>query len=871
MTPLTGLIPRILVRTGATPSDRDAAIREAGQLLVAAGCVAPEYVEGMILREAMAETWLGAGVAIPHGRLEDKARVRRDGVAVLQVPEGVVWGPGCTARLIVALAATTDSHMAVLRRLTRLIGDPARLEKVCRTPDALFIEACLGEVMPGGDAVKGCASSMTGGRLETVRFVLPVAALYGCELCNPLNRGGLHARPAAMWAAEARALTVPLCVSHANGCADPRDMLALLQLGVRTGDALDISVDVGTHGRAGAVALESFCRAIAGLTAGEKGDQPGQPGQSGSEAPPQTGWTSIETQSESGQTVSGIGAGPGLAVGVVHRLHGEALRIADAPVSLLEGAHQLEAALETTRLLMQGLVDDTTRRLGPDDAAIFKAQLTLLDDTQLVTLACRHMVDGHGVAWAWNAAVEETAETIAGLSNPQLAGRAADLRDAGRRVLLQLEPELARQAVTEAFPDEPFILVAEDLSPSDTVGLEQTTVAGLVTAQGGASSHTAILARTMGLPAVVAATDVLEWARSGQRAIVDGDRGLVLLEASEQACDAARAAMTEQRARRAADAVQRGLPAKTIDGHRFTILANVNRPDQVPLALEYGAEGVGLMRTEFLFLERGATPDEEAQYAVYAAMQKAVNGRPLVVRALDIGGDKQVAHLALPRETNPFLGVRGARLLLRRGDLFEPQMRALYRVARDASPEGRKAFAIMFAMISGVREVLELKEHCERVRRELDAPSLPIGIMVEIPAAALMAAELAEHVDFFSIGTNDLTQYTLAMDRQNPALAAEADSLHPAVLRLVRLTVEGAARREKVVGVCGGLAGDPCGAVLLAGLGVDELSMTPRDVPVVKAMFRRHSLAELQALAKVALDCADAVEVRKLLSTLRCA
>jgi phosphocarrier protein FPr len=269
------------------------------------------------------------------------------------------------------------------------------------------------------------------------------------------------------------------------------------------------------------------------------------------------------------------------------------------------------------------------------------------------------------------------------------------------------------------------------------------------------------------------------------------------------------------------------------------------------------------MRTEFLFLERDTVPDEEDQYQAYRAMVEALEGRPLVVRTLDIGGDKQVPHLDLPVEDNPFLGVRGARLALRRDDLLVPQLRALYRAAAHGPLQ------IMFPMISTVEEVLTLRRRLEAVRAELGAPQVPVGIMIEVPSAALIADRLAAHVDFFSIGTNDLTQYTLAVDRQHPELAGMADSLHPAVLRLIERTVAGARQHGRWVGVCGGLAGEPLGAALLAGLGVQELSMSTGDIGTVKALLRRHALAELQALAQRALAVDTGDEVRALGAQLR--
>ena len=288
------------------------------------------------------------------------------------------------------------------------------------------------------------------------------------------------------------------------------------------------------------------------------------------------------------------------------------------------------------------------------------------------------------------------------------------------------------------------------------------------------------------------------------------------------------------------------------------IAANANRPEQASAALAAGAEGVGLMRTEFLFLERDRAPDEDEQYQSYRAMLDTLDGKPLIVRTLDIGGDKQLPYLPLPPEENPFLGVRGARLLLRRPELLETQLSAIYRAARHGP------LSILFPMITSLHEVRTLRALCERLRTQLDAPAVPIGIMVEVPAAAAMADLLAPHVDFFSIGTNDLTQYTLAMDRQHPELAREADALHPAVLRMVRQTVNGANAHRRWVGVCGGVAGDPLGAAILAGLGVQELSMSPRDIAAVKATLRRTSSGQLARLAEDALACADASAVRAL-------
>lgn len=819
------------VRLGAAPEGKTAAITQACQLLVAAGCVAPDFVESMLRREDVANTFLGHGVAIPHGMLEDKGLIARDGIAVLQVPGGVEWNLGQTAYFVVAIAARGDAHIAILRRLTRLIQDDDKLRSLFKTKNADDIIAALtGEAAP----------------LSSVSPVEDFAQSFSWVVDYP---AGLHARPATAWVDTVRALGLNVRVRHGGDVADARNLVALLQLGLRRGDEVVISAE-GDAAEAGLARLKAK---ISGLTAQEVADTARAAAKQA--AQPVKGWT------PPGQplTISGIAASPGLAIGKLHSLRVEKPVIRDQPVALAEGGRLLHEALTSTRQQLAAVADDAARRLGAQDAQIFKAQAELLNDSDLITLSCQLMVDGHGPAWSWNEAVTRMAARLSALGNPVLAARAADLHDVGRRVLSVLDPTIVAGSLAD-LPDEPCILVATDLSPSDTAALDTSRVLALVMAQGGPTSHSAILARTLGLPAIVAAGDVLlAEAVPGLMAIADGQTGRLYLSPAPEDIASAENWAADLRQKRAQEEAARAEPAITTDGVAIEVAANVNRPDQVPLALSEGAESVGLMRTEFLFLESATTPSEDDQYATYLAMAAALGEKALIIRALDIGGDKQVANLQLPHEENPFLGVRGARLLLRRKDLLVPQLRAIYRAA---SQGGR--ISIMFPMVTSIEEIVSLREICEEVRVGLNAPILPVGIMVEVPAAAIQAEHLAEYCDFFSIGTNDLTQYTLAMDRQNPELAAAADSLHPAVLRLIAQTVAGAKRHNRWVGVCGGLAGDALGAALLAGLGVNELSMTPRDIPAVKAKLRTVSFASLQTLAAQALACANAVDVRAL-------
>jgi phosphocarrier protein FPr len=409
-----------------------------------------------------------------------------------------------------------------------------------------------------------------------------------------------------------------------------------------------------------------------------------------------------------------------------------------------------------------------------------------------------------------------------------------------------------------ALPDAPVIVVADDLTPSDTARLDPKRTLGICTASGGPTSHTAIIARSLDIPAVVGAGAALLELPNGTTCVLDGGGGKLYVEPNAADIESAQQFQSDLARQRDAEYETRYQPALTTDGHRVEVVANIGKASEAAQAVDAGAEGVGLMRTEFLFLERDTPPSEDEQYQAYTTMTSALNGLPLIIRTLDIGGDKVVPYLNLPHEENPFLGVRGVRLCLRHPELFLPQLRASYR-ASETGP-----VKIMFPMITTLEDLRAARAVAEQVRADLGVPPVEIGIMVEVPSTALMANEFAREFDFFSIGTNDLTQYALAIDRQHPALAKQADALHPAVLRLINMTVRAADLAGKWVGVCGGIAGDPRGAVILTGLGVSELSMSIPSVAAVKAKLRQISYTKATALAKKALLCTTADEVRQL-------
>jgi phosphocarrier protein FPr len=817
------------VRLNAQASSKTEAVRLAGQLLVDAGYIAPGYVESMLKREAVANTFLGAGVAIPHGMVEDRHQIYHTGVAVVQFRDGVDWKDGDQAQLVVAIAAKSDEHIVLLRRLTRLMQAQG-IENLIHTDDPqLIVRTLANESAPAAAAID-----------------LPEwqSSAHSDWILDYPN--GLHARPATRWVETAKRFACDIRVYKAQEFADAKALTSLLSLGATRGDSLRLAAS-GPDSRRAVDALLDLVRS---LSAEEKADAERARRNALAARRSTPDWLP-EGKS---QAIYGIGASPGLAVGKLVRHVSHQFDVPDSPGDVVADGEALEAALLAITAQLQTLEAQTSSRLGAAEAAIFAAHRALIADDQLLHEAMATILRGHGAAWAWQHALQARVEKLQAVADPLLAARALDLRDVGERVLAHLLGiKRHSQVLTQA-----SILVADDLTPSDTLQLDMQFVVGLAISSGGPTSHTAILARTLGLPAVVAAGSALLAAPEGQLAVIDGGMGALYLAVSPADQAAAAVVITRQLATRNALRESRYLPATSTDGHRIEIAANVANAKQASFAIEAGAEGVGLMRTEFLFLERNNAPDEEEQYRVYREMTEVMGGRTLIIRALDIGGDKKVAYLNLPAEENPFLGVRGARLLLNRQDLLYTQLRALYRAAAHGP------LRIMFPMVTHTSEIEALREHCEQARAQVNGPELKIGIMVEVPAVALMAEKFAPLVDFFSVGTNDLTQYTLAIDRQHPELAAQADSLHPAVLDLIARTVAAAKKHGTWVGVCGGLAGDPLGAQILMGLGVDELSMSAQDVAAVKAALRGQSYADMQLLAQRALTAGSADEVRAL-------
>ncbi|MFO1402720.1 MAG: phosphoenolpyruvate--protein phosphotransferase [Steroidobacteraceae bacterium] len=648
---------------------------------------------------------------------------------------------------------------------------------------------------------------------------------------------GLHARPAARVAAALEGLDAAVALHVRGRQADARSTVALMALGTNR----DEIVEARATGAGAAQALDVLAGLLEALAEPAEGRSPARSAarwRVGSRRAPSRP-PRHPTQRLRPARGCRDGRGAGLALGPAMPLQLDEAVVAATAGDPAAERRRLEAAVAAVRASLEGLA----ARESGERRGLLEAHGALLGDPGLQRRA-RALIDGGAsAAAAWRAALHEAGEALAGLADARMAERRADLRDIEQQVL----GVLAGRA-PGARLDLPAgaILLAEELLPSQFPALDAARLGGVCMAAGGATSHVAILAAAAGVPMLVGAGSAVLAIRAGTALALDAEAGELWVE--PEAADRRRiGAQRELRARtRAADAAAAAQPATTSDGTRLHVLANLGGVAEAGPAVDGGAEGCGLLRTEFLFLERSLAPDADEQLAVYQAVATRLAGRPLAIRTLDAGGDKPIAYAPLPREDNPALGLRGLRTSLAHPQLLEAQLEAIARV----EPAGQ--CRVLLPMVTDLGDVRAVRGRLQAVAGRLGRAAPPLGVMIETPAAALLAAQLAAEVDFFSIGSNDLAQYTLAMDRLHPTLAPRLDALHPAVLRLIALAAEAGAGRGLEVGVCGALASDPEAVPVLVGLGVRELSAAPAMVARIKGCVRRVALAECVALARAA-------------------
>ena len=517
----------------------------------------------------------------------------------------------------------------------------------------------------------------------------------------------------------------------------------------------------------------------------------------------------------------------GIAIGkiIVHGIDEQTVRHVqiDNPAQEKERYHQ---AVETAVTQLDQLYDKALREVGEESAAIFRThQMMLRDDDYTETV--ENMIDSRQVnaEYAVLSAGNHFAQMFQSMEDEYMRGREADVRDISKRLIRIL----SGNETTDRIADEPVIIVADDLAPSETVQLDKDLVLSFVNVHGSVNSHTAILARTMGIPALIGTPIPLDDTIHGKIGIVDGNHGCIYVDPDAETLRTMQESLRREQEQRQLLKTWKGKKTETLDGRRVRLYANIGNMKDLSLVLENDAEGIGLFRSEFLYLERKEYPTEEEQFTIYKAVAETMAGKPVIIRTLDIGADKQCDYFELEPEENPALGLRAIRICLTRPELFKTQLRALYRAAAYGN------IAIMYPMITGVNEIRRIRKLEDEVKAELTERGVAfgtpsVGIMIETPAAVMVSRELAEEVDFFSIGTNDLTQYTLAIDRQNPKLDEFYDPHHPAVLSMIRMVTENAHAGNIWVGICGELGGDPELTEKFLRMGVDELSVSPSRI-----------------------------------------
>lgn len=559
--------------------------------------------------------------------------------------------------------------------------------------------------------------------------------------------------------------------------------------------------------------------------------------------------------------IQGISGSRGVAVGNVYRYIQEEIVIPDYTVAedkVEEEIGKFAAAMAATLKQLDTIRQKALDEMGPEEAAIFEAHMQIAQDPSLSDGIKSLVESSHtNVVAATAQTIETFANIFLGMEDPYMRERGADIKDIGDRLMrnmLGMNPRGLSHISGEV------ILVAQDLAPSDTASLDKNVVKGIVTAAGGPTSHAAIMARTLEIPAVMGVGDIESFV-DGDKAVVLGTDGIVEMNPSDADWDeyTNQAAAFQEELKRLRESAN--LEATTTDGHHVELFGNIGKAKDAKNALTMGAQGIGLYRTEFLYMENDELPAEDVQFEEYKKVAQDMKGKPVIIRTMDIGGDKELKCLDLPSEMNPFLGYRAIRISLNRPDIFKVQLRALLR----ASAFGD--IHIMYPMIASVEEVKQANAMLDECKEELTAEGkefnkdIKVGIMIEVPAAAVISPILAKYVDFFSIGTNDLCQYTLAVDRMNEAIGSLYQPLHPGVLRLIKHVIDASHEQGKFTGMCGELASDPVATMILLGLGLDEFSMTASSIPLIKNILRSVSKAECEEVANKALTMDMAEEI----------
>ena len=829
---LTVSSQQILLQAQVTT--KDDVLELISQNLSSLGLVSGDYLEALRGREEKVSTYLINGVAIPHGVNEAKDQVIQTGVFIVQAPQGVVWNDkGDVARLIVGIAAKGQDHLSLLQRLTEVVMDEGLADKLASTTNK-------NDILNALNAVEQKESE----QLEDYSVTAEATVA---------DSQGMHARPASLIAEQAAKFSgTDIRIRNDQRTATAKSMASLLSMGASQSDVLIISAQGPEADQAVQVLAEMINRGL--------DDEEEQDNASYHPLDVLSALSDVQCR----MTISGSAASPGITMAPAFRLQAGKIKYEEDGQDPKEEAKLFSTALTEAAQQLDELKANLQSR-APNEAAILHAQKQLLQDELVLTDSEKFIVNGKTAAWSFHQAIEKQVESLKTVDNERLRARIADLIDVRDRVVALMVPAVS----AVEYPQTDFVLMAKDLTPSQTAGLHGLKVRGICTELGGPNSHMAILARALGIPAVVGLGEgKLQNIEDGDLIIVDPQASSIYVDPDEATQKNGVELIAQWEQIRKAEDAQKHKAAETLDGHHIDVVCNIANPEDAKLVLEHGGEGVGLLRTEFLFESSTAEPTVEEQCQSLKAIIEELGTRQLIVRTTDIGGDKPVSWLHIPHEDNPFLGMRGVRLSFKYEDMFRRQLEAIYQAAVwQTETTGSTGLHIMFPMIGRMSEWKKARDIAESVRSRLNAPQLPLGIMVEVPSAVMIADDLAKDVDFFSIGSNDLTQYVLAIDRLHPDLCCEADSYHPALLKMTEMTVKAAQAHGKWVGVCGNAAASPNLATLLVGLGVTELSVSPANVAAVKNIIRAVSYSKLQEKAKKALQLESSEAVMELYKT----
>jgi phosphocarrier protein FPr/phosphocarrier protein len=656
-------------------------------------------------------------------------------------------------------------------------------------------------------------------------------------------RQGLHARPAALLAQRAKAFGAQTTLTAHGRSANARSVVAIMALGVRQGDELTIRAS-------GADAAQSVAGILSGIQEALRMESAAGHSDAADGAGPSPVTVREPSAAQQSGFLTGITAVGGFAVGRAARIERREIAVAEQGT----GAERESIALDQARAHVRARLQRVAATGGATRGEIIAAHLEFLDDPQLNEAAHELIVAGKSAGYAWRTAIRRSIAALEALEDARLRERADDLLDVESHVLLALAGEA--RPMNLPLPEN-AVLIAGDLLPSELTALDRQRLVAICLAGGGATSHVAILAAAMEIPMLVGMGPAIHAIADGTTVIVDADGGALHSMPTAASVDRARAAVEQRFIRCRSERAEAQIECRSLDGTRIEVFANLGSIRDAAAAVANGAEGCGLLRTEFLFIDRDTAPEEAEQFAAYQGIAEALGNKPLILRLMDVGGDKPLRYLPLPHEDNPALGLRGVRTALARPDLLRTQLRAALRV----QPAGQ--IRLLIPMLTDAAEILAVRAVIEELAAELAiSPAIELGAMIETPAAALMASGFLREVDFLSIGSNDLTQYTLAMDRGHPQLASRTDALHPAVLKLMAATAAAATAVGKLVAVCGGAAADRLAVPILLGLGVRELSVVPAAVPAIKRQIRALRIGDCRDLAMHCLELASSAEVR---------